>query len=45
LRANFSQLDHGGIGLGSNFGSMREILNEIKLMRLKKILILEKPRI
>jgi hypothetical protein len=31
LRASFSQLDHGGIGLGSNFGYMREILNEIKL--------------
>jgi hypothetical protein len=31
LRANFSRLDHGGKGLGSNFGSMREILNEIKL--------------
>jgi hypothetical protein len=31
LRANFSQLDHGGIGLGSNFDLMREILNEIKL--------------
>jgi hypothetical protein len=31
LRANFSQLDHGGIGVGSDFDKMREILNEIKL--------------
>jgi hypothetical protein len=31
LRANFSRLDHGGIGLGSNFGQMRDILNKIKL--------------
>jgi hypothetical protein len=31
LRANFSRLDHGGIGLGSKFGQMREILNGIKL--------------
>jgi hypothetical protein len=30
LRANFSGLDHGGIGLGSNFDYMREILNKIK---------------
>jgi hypothetical protein len=45
LRANFSWLDHGGIGLGSNFGQMREVLNEIKLNEARKILILEKPRI
>jgi hypothetical protein len=38
LRANFSRLDHWGIGLGSNFGQMRKI-------RLRKILILKKPRI
>jgi hypothetical protein len=25
------RLDHGGIGLGSNFGLTREILNKIKL--------------
>jgi hypothetical protein len=31
LRANFSRLDHGGIGLGSNFGFVIEILNEIKI--------------
>jgi hypothetical protein len=31
LRANFTRLDHGGIGLCSNFGQMREILNKIKL--------------
>jgi hypothetical protein len=31
LRANFSQLDHRSIGPGSNFGYMREILNDIKL--------------
>jgi hypothetical protein len=31
LRANFSRLDHGGIGLDFNFVLMREILNEKKL--------------
>jgi hypothetical protein len=31
LRASFSLLDHGGIGLGSNFDYKREILNRIKL--------------
>jgi hypothetical protein len=31
LRASFSRLDHGGIGLGYNFDYMREILNKIKL--------------
>jgi hypothetical protein len=36
LRANFSRLDHGGIGLVSNFGYMREILNKIKLNEAQK---------
>jgi hypothetical protein len=36
LRANFSRLDHGGIGLGSNVGKMRKILNEIKLNEASK---------
>jgi hypothetical protein len=45
LRASFSRVDHGGIGLGSNFDYIREILNEIKLNELRKILILEKPSI
>jgi hypothetical protein len=31
LRASFSRLDHGGIGLGPNFDNMGEILNKIKL--------------
>jgi hypothetical protein len=31
VESKLSQLDHGGIGLGYNFGQMREILNEIKL--------------
>jgi hypothetical protein len=31
VKSKLSRLDHGGIGLGSNFGQVREILNEIKL--------------
>jgi hypothetical protein len=31
VESKLSRLDHGGIGLGSNFGKIREIFNEIKL--------------
>jgi hypothetical protein len=31
VESKLFQLDHGGIGLGSNFGKLREIWNEIKL--------------
>jgi hypothetical protein len=31
VESKLSRLDHGGIGLGSNFDWIREILNKIKL--------------
>jgi hypothetical protein len=43
IDSKFLQLDRGGIGLGSFFAKHeRDILNIIKLMRLRKILNLEK---
>jgi hypothetical protein len=36
VESKLSRLDHGGIGLGSNFSKMREILNEIKLNKAQK---------